>query len=90
MRRHAIRGKEHLTPGGDTNLARATYAAYNGGPGHLRRYRKPTTSARLRAVDTEFWQKYQAVEKRQRRGVLLVRGEGLIGRTAPRRSDAGA
>jgi len=63
MRRHAIRGKEHLEPGGDTNLARATYAAYNGGPGHLRRYRKPTTSARLRAVDNEFWQKFQAVEK---------------------------
>jgi soluble lytic murein transglycosylase-like protein len=62
MRKHAIRGKEHLTPGGERNLARATYAAYNGGPGHLRRYRKAETSARLRAVDAEFWQKYQAVE----------------------------
>jgi hypothetical protein len=63
MRQHAIRGKEHLvTPGGEKNLARATYAAYNGGPGHLRRYRKPGTSAHLRAVDQEFWQKYQAVE----------------------------
>ncbi|RIK99952.1 MAG: hypothetical protein DCC71_19620 [Proteobacteria bacterium] len=65
MRKHAIRGKEHMAPGGADNLARATYAAYNGGPGHLRRYRKPTTSARLRAVDTEFWQKYQAVESGQ-------------------------
>jgi hypothetical protein len=63
MRRHAIRAKEHLAPGGEDNLARATYAAYNGGPGHLQRYRKPTTSPRLRAVDTEFWQKFQAVEK---------------------------
>jgi soluble lytic murein transglycosylase-like protein len=62
MRKHAIRGKEHMAPGGETNLARATYAAYNGGPGHLRRYRKAETSARLRAVDSEFWQKYQAVE----------------------------
>lgn len=62
MRAHAIRGKEHMVPGGETNLARATYAAYNGGPGHLRRYRKPETSPRLRAVDQEFWQKYQAVE----------------------------
>jgi soluble lytic murein transglycosylase-like protein len=65
MRKHAIRGKEHMAPGGETNLARATYAAYNGGPGHLRRYRKPDTSARLRAVDAEFWQKYQAVESHQ-------------------------
>jgi hypothetical protein len=62
MRKHAIRGKEHMAPGGETNLARATYAAYNGGPGHLRRYRKPDTSARLRAVDNEFFQKFQAVE----------------------------
>jgi soluble lytic murein transglycosylase-like protein len=62
MRKHAIRGKEHMVPGGETNLARATYAAYNGGPGHLRRYRKPETSPRLRAVDQEFFQKYQAVE----------------------------
>lgn len=62
MRKHAIRGNEHLVSGGETNLARATYAAYNGGPGHLRRYRKPDTSPRLRAVDQEFWQKYQAVE----------------------------
>jgi soluble lytic murein transglycosylase-like protein len=62
MRKHAIRGKEHLAPGGETNLARATWAAYNGGPGHLRRYRKPNTSAHLRAVDAEFFQKFQAVE----------------------------
>lgn len=64
MRQHAIRAKEHMVTGGETNLARATYAAYNGGPGHLRRYRKPTTSPHLRAVDQEFWQKYQAVESR--------------------------
>jgi Transglycosylase SLT domain len=62
MRTHAIRGKEHLAPGGEDNLARATYAAYNGGPGHLTRYRNASTSPRLRAVDTEFWQKFQAVE----------------------------
>jgi soluble lytic murein transglycosylase-like protein len=63
MRKHALRAKEHLEPGGEQNLARATWAAYNGGPGHLRRYRKPQTSAHLRAVDTEFWQKYQAVDR---------------------------
>ena len=63
LRKYALRGKEHMAPGGEDNLARATWAAYNGGPGHLRRYRKPTTSPHLRAVDAEFWQKYQAVDR---------------------------
>jgi len=63
MRQHAIRAKEHLAPGGENNLARATYAAYNGGPAHLQRYRKQGTSPRLRAVDEAFWRKYQAVER---------------------------
>jgi hypothetical protein len=63
MRKHALRGKEHMVPGGEDNLARATWAAYNGGPGHLRRYRKAETSPHLKAVDTEFWQKFQAVER---------------------------
>jgi hypothetical protein len=63
LRKHALRGKEHMVEGGEDNLARATWAAYNGGPGHLRRYRKTTTSPHLRAVDAEFWQKYQAVDR---------------------------
>jgi len=29
----------------------------------LRRYRKAETSPHLKAVDTEFWQKFQAVER---------------------------
>ena len=63
MRKHALKGKEHMAPGGEDNLARASWAAYNGGPGHLRRYRKVETSPHLKAVDTEFWQKFQAVER---------------------------
>jgi hypothetical protein len=39
LTRHAIRKNEHKQQGG--NLARATYAAYNGGPSHLARQRKP-------------------------------------------------
>jgi hypothetical protein len=63
LRKHALRAKEQMAPGGEDNLARATWAAYNGGPGHLRRYRKAETSPHLKAVDTEFWQKFQAVER---------------------------
>ncbi len=63
MRKHALRAKEHMVPGGEDNLARASWAAYNGGPGHLRRYRKAGTSPHLKSVDTEFWQKFQAVER---------------------------
>ena len=63
LRKHALRGKEHMAPGGEDNLARATWAAYNGGPGHLRRYRQTTTSPHLQAVDAEFWQKFQAVDR---------------------------
>lgn len=63
FRKHALRAKEHMAPGGEDNLARATWAAYNGGPGHLRRYRKAGTSPHLKAVDTEFWQKFQAVQR---------------------------
>jgi hypothetical protein len=36
---YAIRKKEHEKGGGPDALARATYAAYNGGPGALTRYR---------------------------------------------------
>ncbi len=62
LRDFALRGGEHLAPGGIDNLARAAYAAYNGGPGHLSRYRKTKTSAHLQVVDREFWRKYQAVK----------------------------
>jgi hypothetical protein len=52
-------------PGGDDNLIRATYAAYNGGPSHLGRYRRDETPARLRAIDDEFWRHYQTIKADQ-------------------------
>ncbi len=58
---HALEKGEHRLPGGLDNLARATYAAYNGGPSHLTRYRKTSTAARLRRIDDAFWKKYEAV-----------------------------
>ena len=57
----ALAKKEHLQEGGTENLARATYAVYNGGPAHLTRYRMPETKPSLKKIDALWWQKYQAV-----------------------------
>jgi hypothetical protein len=59
LTRYAIRKNEDKQEGG--NLARATYAAYNGGPGHLTRYRSAKQNPALKKVDEAFWEKYQAV-----------------------------
>lgn len=59
--KYAIRKGEDREPGGRENLARATYAAYNGGPGHLRRYRAADTSEQLKAIDLAFREKYDRV-----------------------------
>ncbi len=58
---YALRRGEHEEPGGLDNLPRATYAAYNGGPRHLSRYRKPDTSTRLKAIDRSFWRHFEQV-----------------------------
>ena len=59
LSRYALRKKEDQQPGG--NLARATYSAYNGGPGQLSRYRAAKQNPALRKVDEAFWDKFQAV-----------------------------
>jgi transglycosylase-like protein with SLT domain len=43
------------------NAARATYSAYNGGPGAYARYRSPKASALGRAIDADFFEKYRTV-----------------------------
>ena len=63
LSRHAVRKQENRQPGG--NLARATYSAYNGGPGQLGRYRNPKTPAVWKKVDDAFWTKFQAVSAGQ-------------------------
>lgn len=58
---YAIKRGEHRQRGNPDDLARATYAIYNGGPGHIARYRKPDTNPKLREIDEAFWRKYQKV-----------------------------
>ena len=43
------------------NAARATYAAYNGGPDAYRRYRLARVARGQRAIDAAFWKKYRAM-----------------------------
>ena len=57
----AIAKSEHKRPGGAENLVRASYAAYNGGPSHLGRYRRDNTPKRLRKIDASLFRKYEAV-----------------------------
>lgn len=59
LSRYALRKNEHKQQGG--HLARATYAAYNGGPSHLTRYRAAKQNTELKKVDDAFWDKFQAV-----------------------------
>jgi hypothetical protein len=59
LTRFALKKNEDKQQGG--NLARATYSAYNGGPGHLTRYRAAKQNPALKKVDEAFWDKFQAV-----------------------------
>ena len=69
LTRYAIRKNEDKQPGG--NLARATYSAYNGGPGALGRYRGVKQSAVWKKVDEAFWEKFRSVSAGQE---LAVKG----------------
>lgn len=60
---YAVRRGEHKAPGGTDNLARATYAVYNGGPGHLTRYRERSTRESLRRIDAAFFDKFETIRR---------------------------
>ncbi|HEY3150798.1 MAG TPA: lytic transglycosylase domain-containing protein [Candidatus Binatia bacterium] len=59
LTKHAIRKNEDKQAAG--NLARATYSAYNGGPGALGRYRGVRQSPTWKKVDEAFWEKFKVV-----------------------------
>jgi hypothetical protein len=72
LTRYAIRKNEDKQPGG--HLARATYSAYNAGPGGLARYRGVRQSPPWKKVDEAFWTKFQAVSSGQELAVKSCYG----------------
>lgn len=76
LRDYALKKGEHSVTGNVDNLARSTYAIYNGGPGHLRRYRDPKERADLEKIDALFWAKYQAVKAGRELDVARCLGGG--------------
>jgi soluble lytic murein transglycosylase-like protein len=69
---YAIVRDEHIKTGDIQNLARATYAMYNGGPQEMVRYRSADTPASLRAIDEAFWDKYQTIMTKERNGLAVA------------------
>lgn len=72
LTRYAIRKNEDKQPGG--HLGRATYSAYNAGPGGLARYRGVRQSPAWKKVDDAFWSKFQAVSSGQELAVKSCYG----------------
>lgn len=79
MVKYALKRGEHKQPGGIPNLARASYSAYNGGPGQVARYRSAKVPAVNRKVDSSFWDKYRQVDAGKARNVARCLGEELDG-----------
>ncbi len=73
---YAIARGEHEQDGGIDNLPSAAYAAYNGGPGHLGRYRSGKTSDSLKRIDQAFLEKYRAIAGGDELAVLSCYGDG--------------
>ncbi|HSP96024.1 MAG TPA: lytic transglycosylase domain-containing protein, partial [Candidatus Dormibacteraeota bacterium] len=69
LRDYAVAKGEHTATGSVDNLARSTYAMYNGGPGQVRRYRSGGTKRSLRDIDAAFWDKYRKVKAGNELGV---------------------
>jgi hypothetical protein len=63
MVNYALKQHEHKKDGGLTNLARATYSAYNGGPSQVGRYRSNDVRTVHKKIDTAFWTKYKQISQ---------------------------
>jgi hypothetical protein len=59
------------------DAARATYAAYNGGPARFRRFRQSQTPPAIQAIDRGFWEKYRAVAAGQADARVLCVPPGI-------------
>jgi septal ring-binding cell division protein DamX len=75
MVNYALNQKEHKRAGGLSNLARATYSAYNGGPSQVSRYRINNVPTEHKKIDTAFWEKYQQVNQGQELAVAKCFGD---------------
>jgi hypothetical protein len=60
---YALKQQEHKKAGDLSNLARASYSAYNGGPSQVNRYRSRGIPAAQKKIDASFWAKYQQVNR---------------------------
>lgn len=72
LTRYAMRKREDKQPGG--HLARATYSAYNAGPGGLARYRGVRQTPVWKKVDDAFWEKFKLVSGGQELAVKSCYG----------------
>ncbi len=87
LNKYALKKGEQQHPGGLTNLARASYSAYNGGPSQLSRYRRSNVAAAHRKIDEAFWDKYRQVDAGHELRVALCLGgstEKTVVKTAMR------
>jgi hypothetical protein len=71
---YGIEKEEHRVTGSTDNLARAAYAAYNGGPRQYDRYRRPNAPAQAKKIDGLFRDKYQAVKQQGEMAVIACYG----------------
>ncbi|MBA2483816.1 MAG: lytic transglycosylase domain-containing protein, partial [Nitrosomonas sp.] len=74
MTRYAIVKAEHKRHGGIDNLARATYSAYNGGPGKVYRYRDRQVPKEHQEIDAAFHDKYIKVKQKEEMAVAQCWG----------------
>ncbi|MBV8454199.1 MAG: lytic transglycosylase domain-containing protein, partial [Deltaproteobacteria bacterium] len=70
LQRFLTGASSHFHSDNPVMLARAAYAAYNGGPNAYDRWRQPQEPPALRAIDQAFWLKYRAIEAGQAFNIL--------------------
>jgi hypothetical protein len=76
LARLIIRAAGKTPRGGDFDaLARSAYAAYNGGPDKLNRWRRADEPHDKRLIDEAFWQKYRALGEGQSVDILKCEAE---------------
>jgi hypothetical protein len=76
LARLMIRAAGKAAHAGDPDaFARSSYAAYNGGPDELNRWRRADEPHERRLIDEAFWQKYRALKQGQSLNILKCEAE---------------